>query len=163
MLYQFFALKKQQQPGFLFLSCNSIKYYFCPNFINQTKTCHSHIPLHFVYLYLNKFDYIYFIFTVILFTVTIRPRLCGNCAFRQNSYTRKLGEMTVFYAVNYYPLNRKEILRKLRRRISQVGLTQEEQQPNPSRQQNNLSESLNDESSDEEENDGTICKIFKIP
>ena len=29
----------------------------------------------------------------------IRPKLCGNCAFSQNVYTRKLGEITVFYTV----------------------------------------------------------------
>ena len=28
-----------------------------------------------------------------------RPKLCGNCAFPQNFLTRKLGEITVFYAV----------------------------------------------------------------
>ena len=28
-----------------------------------------------------------------------RPKLCGNCAFPQNFPTRKLGEITVFYAV----------------------------------------------------------------
>ena len=28
-----------------------------------------------------------------------RPKLCGNCAFPQNFHTRKLGEITVFYAV----------------------------------------------------------------
>ena len=28
-----------------------------------------------------------------------RPKLYGNCAFPQNSHTRKLGENTVFYAV----------------------------------------------------------------
>ena len=27
------------------------------------------------------------------------PKLCGNCAFPQNFHTRKLGEITVFYAV----------------------------------------------------------------
>ena len=27
------------------------------------------------------------------------PRLCGNCSFPQNFHTRKLGEITVFYAV----------------------------------------------------------------
>ena len=27
----------------------------------------------------------------------IRPKLCGNCAFAQNSYTRKLVQITVFY------------------------------------------------------------------
>ena len=27
-----------------------------------------------------------------------RPNLCGNCAFPQNFRTRKLGEITVFYA-----------------------------------------------------------------
>ena len=29
----------------------------------------------------------------------ICPKLCGNCAFLQNFRTRKLGEITVFYAV----------------------------------------------------------------
>ena len=29
-----------------------------------------------------------------------RPKLCGNCAFPQNFHTRKLGEITVFIAVN---------------------------------------------------------------
>ena len=28
-----------------------------------------------------------------------RPKLCGNCAFPQNVHTRKLGEITVFFAV----------------------------------------------------------------
>ena len=28
------------------------------------------------------------------------PKLCGNCVFRQNFHTRKLGQITVFYAVN---------------------------------------------------------------
>ena len=27
-----------------------------------------------------------------------RPKLCGNCAFPQNFHTRKLGEITAFYA-----------------------------------------------------------------
>ena len=27
------------------------------------------------------------------------PKLCGNCAFPQNFHTRKLGEITVFFAV----------------------------------------------------------------
>ena len=30
----------------------------------------------------------------------IRQKLCRNCAFPQNFHTRKLGEITVFYAVN---------------------------------------------------------------
>ena len=29
----------------------------------------------------------------------IRPKLCGNCAFPQSFHTRKLGEITVFFAV----------------------------------------------------------------
>ena len=29
----------------------------------------------------------------------IPPKLYGNCAFPQNFHTRKLGEITVFYAV----------------------------------------------------------------
>ena len=29
----------------------------------------------------------------------IRPKLCGNCAFPQNFHTKKLGEITAFYAV----------------------------------------------------------------
>ena len=28
-----------------------------------------------------------------------RPKLCGNCVFPQNFHTRKLGEITVFFAV----------------------------------------------------------------
>ena len=32
--------------------------------------------------------------------VTIRPKLCGNCAFLQNFRTRKLGEITIFFAVS---------------------------------------------------------------
>ena len=32
-------------------------------------------------------------------------KLCGNCALLQNSYTRKLGEITVFYAVRAYLKN----------------------------------------------------------
>ena len=30
---------------------------------------------------------------------TLRPKLCGNCAFPQNFNTKKLGEITVFFAV----------------------------------------------------------------
>ena len=33
---------------------------------------------------------------------TNRPKLCGNCAFQQNFYTRKLDEITVFFAVLPY-------------------------------------------------------------
>ena len=33
--------------------------------------------------------------------VTIRPKLCGNCAFLQNFHTRKLGEITIFFAVSW--------------------------------------------------------------
>ena len=29
-----------------------------------------------------------------------RPKLCGNCAFPQNFYTSKSGEVTVFFAVS---------------------------------------------------------------
>ena len=32
-------------------------------------------------------------------TSAIRRKLCGNCAFPQSLQTRKLGEITVFYAV----------------------------------------------------------------
>lgn len=39
---------------------------------------------------------------------------------------------------------------------------QEEQQLSPSWQSNHLAEPSNDESSDEEEDDGTICTICKI-
>ena len=33
---------------------------------------------------------------------TIRPKLCGNCDFRQNFHTMKLGKITVFYTVYIY-------------------------------------------------------------
>ena len=39
---------------------------------------------------------------------TIRPKLCGNCAFSQNFYTKKLGEITVFFAVLYVYIQRKK-------------------------------------------------------
>ena len=42
-------------------------------------------------------------------------------------------------------------------------IPQEEQHPGPSKQHNNMAESSNDESSDKEEDDGTTCKIYKIP
>ena len=42
-------------------------------------------------------------------------------------------------------------------------IPQEEQQPGPSWQCNNLAESLNDETSDKEKDDGATCKICKIP
>ena len=32
-------------------------------------------------------------------TIAIHPKLCGNCTFPQNSHTRKLGEIRVFYVV----------------------------------------------------------------
>ena len=32
--------------------------------------------------------------------ILICPKLCGNCAFPQNFHTRKLGEITVFFATN---------------------------------------------------------------
>ena len=33
------------------------------------------------------------------------PKLCRNCAFPHNSYTRKLGEISVFYSVFAFNLN----------------------------------------------------------
>ena len=36
----------------------------------------------------------------------IRPKLCRNFAFRQNFHSRKLGEITIFYAVNNLELSR---------------------------------------------------------
>ena len=37
--------------------------------------------------------------TVTAYFLVNRPKLCGNCAFPQNFHTRKLGEITLFYAV----------------------------------------------------------------
>ena len=34
-----------------------------------------------------------------IFVLTFSPKLCGNCAFPQNLYPRKLGETAVFSAV----------------------------------------------------------------
>ena len=41
---------------------------------------------------------------------TNRPKLYGNCAFPQNFHTRKLGEITAFYAVdvNDFPFRNKD-------------------------------------------------------
>ena len=36
---------------------------------------------------------------MIIQVLSIRPELCGNCAFPQNFRTRKLGEITLFYAM----------------------------------------------------------------
>ena len=33
-----------------------------------------------------------------------RPKLCGNCAFPQNFYARKLGNISVFYPIDIYLL-----------------------------------------------------------
>ena len=40
----------------------------------------------------------------------IRPKLCENCAFPQNFHTRKLGEITVFYALRLKVVNFQAIL-----------------------------------------------------
>ena len=45
-------------------------------------------------------------------SLAICPKLCRNCTFLQNFYTRKLGEITVFYAV-YIKMERKIFIRKL--------------------------------------------------
>ena len=42
-------------------------------------------------------------------------------------------------------------------------IPEEEQQPDLSRQCNNLAESSNDDTNNKEEDDGTTCKICKIP
>ena len=36
---------------------------------------------------------------IMKYTVKNCPKLCGNCAFPQNFHTRKLREITVFFAV----------------------------------------------------------------
>ena len=36
------------------------------------------------------------------------PKLCGNCTFPQNFRTRKLGEITVFYAVQMLTAGKSE-------------------------------------------------------
>ena len=65
-------LRNNTNQAFFLHSYSNIKNYFLSNFTNRTaKTCHSYILLHFLYLYLSNFDYIYFAFTVIFFTVTV--------------------------------------------------------------------------------------------
>ena len=54
------------------------------------------------------------------------PKLCGNCAFPQIFHTRKLGEITVFYAVNVSILYSEHTLHKkwnFPLRISPVNVT----------------------------------------
>ena len=46
--------------------------------------------------------------------------------------------------------------------VAHEEIAQEQQQPGPRRKCNSLTESLNDENSDEKEYDGTTCKICKI-
>ena len=41
--------------------------------------------------------------TVSAYFRAIRSKLCGNCAFPQNLHTKKLGEITVFYAMRVKP------------------------------------------------------------
>ena len=43
----------------------------------------------------------------------IRPKLYGNRAFPQNFHTRKLGEITVFFAVCQYPEGFNETIKML--------------------------------------------------
>ena len=38
-------------------------------------------------------------------SAAIHPKLCGNYAFPQNVHARKLGEITVFFAVLYFNSN----------------------------------------------------------
>ena len=73
--------------------------------------------------------------------------------------------------INLLQQNRAEKVGGGRRRGKQIPsgmvvnekISQEEQQPGPSRPYNNLAESSNYESSDEEEDDGTTSKICKNP
>ena len=60
--------------------------------------------------------------------------------------------------VFYYPVNNPEQSGA----VFSEGTPQEEHQPGPSRQSNNLVEPSNDESSDEEEHDGTTCKFCEF-
>ena len=38
-----------------------------------------------------------------------RPKICGNCAFPQNFHVRKLGEITVFFAVHCFQFFNAEV------------------------------------------------------
>lgn len=53
--------------------------------------------------------------------------------------------------------------KKLLGKVINEEISQKEQQPVPSYQCNNLSETLNDESSAEEQDGGTSCKIKRSP
>ena len=50
----------------------------------------------------------------------IGPKLCGNCAFLQNFHTRKLGEITVFYAVQYILVEKINICQTIKRTMKFV-------------------------------------------
>ena len=73
--------------------------------------------------------------------------------------------------INLLQYNRTERVREKRGRGKKIPsgtfvneeIPKKEQQPGPSPQCNNLVKSSNDESSDEVEDDGTACKIWKIP
>ena len=55
--------------------------------------------------------------TVILLDFLVRPKLCVNCAFPQNFHNRKLGEITVFFAVfdssNSFIIKVKDVLQEI--------------------------------------------------
>ena len=46
-------------------------------------------------------------------TLFVQWKLCGNCAFPRNFYTRKLDKITVFYAVEIFQFSNQLYLRKL--------------------------------------------------
>ena len=58
-----------------------------------------------------------------------RPKLCGNCAFPKNFHTRKLGEITVFYAALSFILplaiaERRESDREKKKEIQMIYLAE---------------------------------------
>ena len=47
----------------------------------------------------DKNWYLFFDFSICIHFHSERPKICGNWVFPENFHTRKLGEITVFYAV----------------------------------------------------------------
>ena len=88
-------------------STHPVSFYFSGLFFSCFSTMINIMASFFYKLHFKKYRY----FTLfpgleILWKLTVSaefrmncPKLCGNCAFPQNFHTRKLGKISVFYAV----------------------------------------------------------------
>ena len=156
-------------------SSNNIKNYFFPSFTNRTiKTCHSYILLHFVLLYFNNFDYIYFTFAVIFFTVSIAHWIAKNLRKLPRTISEESANVSMNeILINLLQQNRAEKVEVGGRgkRYHQVQLLMRKYLSKSSSQVHCCNTSsddessdgvANDESSNGKEDDGITCEICEI-